>query len=534
MCTFCGISQNHENYSNISWSAHAELSQSIARTSDSAANLGTDDYRIQALLGGDFAPPIVDNPGTPVTLYYTFDAPAANSNGFTGPGEKLNGAMHDTIREILGKFEAVANIDFIEGARPNARYTDEFGNPLFNLPRYGVYDYDLSFQQFDNGGNQNMTASYWPSTYNSMPLTNGAYTGGYVEISTQVQEQGYAPGQFGYYVALHEIAHSFGLKHPGNYTSFDTGPFLPENEDNMNNTVLSYNGDGGYVSELGPYDILTLQYLFGPADGSTDGGNETVSSATNDNIVGTNGSDELFGGAGFDSIDGGDGNDTLFGGVGIVDPNDQSDSMLGGGGDDILYGNTGDDSMFGGRGLVDANDGNDTLYGGFGADFITGNSGNDSVYGGGSIADPNDLGDELYGGKGADQLYGNGGDDVIYGGGSLADPEDQADLVNGGVGNDRMFGNGGNDTIQAGYGFDSVNGGVGADRIELFEFEGTHGVNITGYESGNDVLVFIGFDASANDIFQAIQSGNGIITHDGGSLSISVDSSLSMSDILVM
>jgi len=63
---------------------------------------------------------------------------------------------------------------------------------------------------------------------------------------------------------LHEILHALGLKHPGKYTSTDIPPFLPSAEDNTLFTAMSYNHLGEDHLGLRPYDIATLQYLFGP------------------------------------------------------------------------------------------------------------------------------------------------------------------------------------------------------------------------------------------------------------------------------
>lgn len=58
-------------------------------------------------------------------------------------------------------------------------------------------------------------------------------------------------------LALHEIGHAIGLKHP-----FDEPLTLASNLDNTSQTVMSYQGPYT-VNQLGPLDIAAAQYLYG-------------------------------------------------------------------------------------------------------------------------------------------------------------------------------------------------------------------------------------------------------------------------------
>lgn len=57
-----------------------------------------------------------------------------------------------------------------------------------------------------------------------------------------------------------------GLKHPRQYSSSDTGPYLPANQATAANTIMAYNG--GNTGHFGAYDLLALTYLYG-APGAT-------------------------------------------------------------------------------------------------------------------------------------------------------------------------------------------------------------------------------------------------------------------------
>ena len=65
------------------------------------------------------------------------------------------------------------------------------------------------------------------------------------------------PGAYGFEVLLHEISHAMGLKHP-----FEA-PVLPISENNENNTIMSYTSNGENDTELKPFDIAALQFLYG-------------------------------------------------------------------------------------------------------------------------------------------------------------------------------------------------------------------------------------------------------------------------------
>ncbi len=203
---------------------------------------------------------------------------------------------------------------------------------------------------------------------------------------------------------LHEIGHALGLKHPGNYDvsgSGTPGPYLPTDEDNNKNTVMSYlqNPDTGTnATDLMVYDIAALQKWWG-VNGDTNTGQNVYRALDNAELrviydaggvdwIRYSGTDktriDLREGA-FSSLDGLDGLDVAAIAYGTVIENASS-----GVGRDRLVGNA---------------DGN-ILKGGGGRDTVQGGAGADTLKGGGG-------GDTLVAGKGADTLIGGRGADVF-------------------------------------------------------------------------------------------------------------------------
>ena len=65
------------------------------------------------------------------------------------------------------------------------------------------------------------------------------------------------PGSHGFSALIHETCHALGLKHP-----FES-PSLPRAEENLGNTVMTYNFKGSEPATPMAYDVLALQYLYG-------------------------------------------------------------------------------------------------------------------------------------------------------------------------------------------------------------------------------------------------------------------------------
>ncbi|MGX7895113.1 hypothetical protein [Tsuneonella sp. HG222] len=296
------------------------------------------------------------------------------------------------------------------------------------------------------------------------------------------------------FLALHEIGHALGLKHPeeGNVV-------LAQDLRHVGSTVLSNRFlDGQSGTSLGPLDRDAIIHLYGgaSADGTqvaswnwnpntfvlTQTGNELankiVGSGSRDVINGLGGDDILYGKDGDDAIDGGSGRDTVYAGTGndLVKGGSDDDTILGWTGNDTIEGDEGNDYLIGSEGIdrIAGGEGNDRLLGEAGDDFLEGGEGNDYLYG------RNEM--PLRGGTslplaGIDFLSGGGGDDRIY--------ATDFDTVSGGDGNDIVF-----LEMKNAVALPSADGGFGTDQLVLtflqtsyFEFTSTDLSKVSGFES---------------------------------------------------
>lgn len=202
-----------------------------------------------------------------------------------------------------------------------------------------------------------------------------------------VLDAGWSALPNGSQIALHEIGHALGLKHP-----FEGKTLLNPDEDNTGNTVMSYTGTTTDYS-LKTYDIIVLQSIYGAAKARL--GSNTYKFG-NDEII--------WDGGGVDTItaahlrekvvlDLAGGTHNIIGrkSASILDPDQvwlghftKIENAIGGSGNDSISGNELNNSIRGGKGndRLNGRDGSDTLRGEAGADTLVGGSGADRLFGG--------------------------------------------------------------------------------------------------------------------------------------------------------
>ena len=247
--------------------------------------------------------------GTPTFVTYAFSTSAASyDKGFVAIGETQKAG----IRAALGVWEASSGIKFLEvpaaaGGEIRFGFADLSDMPnAVGAPSTG-YGYFPRIVTSTFGGVQTKS-------------TTSLDQGGDVRLNAATfaaDATSLAPGGRGFSIALHEIGHAIGFKHP-----FEGTPAIETGHDSSAYTVLSYNRPNSTVA-LGSVDVAAVQLYYGAAPATYSWDPTALKLA----VSGTANADALIGTEFGDSLNGGDGNDLLIGKSG-------SDSINGGAGTD--------------------------------------------------------------------------------------------------------------------------------------------------------------------------------------------------------
>lgn len=242
--------------------------------------MATGDIRIDALVD-EFYTNLATNHahGKGAVITYSFMS-AAPSGSDVYDFRALNDAQKAAVRSMLTEVSSTAGITFQEvsgtGVLQYGMYTGRPGIPT---------------------GPDNKAES----------VTNSQ--GSIVWLNWKVPElANLANGQGRQYV-LHETGHSLGLKHPGAYSGYDHGPYLPAGSATAAHTIMAYNG--GNTEHFGDYDVLALQYLYGGVGSPVASNIPVVSTYTNGTFFNDTFDFDLSKFTGPARVDGGAGIDTL-------------------------------------------------------------------------------------------------------------------------------------------------------------------------------------------------------------------------------
>lgn len=265
---------------------------------------------------------------------------------------------------------------------------------------------DISFTEVGSGANITILEGDDSRAYSSSTTSGTTIISNIISMDTNVS--GWSNfndlGDYALMTALHEIGHSLGLGHTGNYNG--TASYANDAQwtnDTHQMTVMSYfndtnvgsdhwNSSGVWQYSATPMliDIVAIQSIYG-ADYTTRSGNTTYGFNSN---AGRDQYDfsiadvpiAIWDGGGTDTIDlsGYSQNNTLyltegdFSSVGYMTNNlviaygAVIENAVGGSGNDTIYGNDADNYILGGNG-------NDTIHGSLGNDSLDGEGGTDTL-----------------------------------------------------------------------------------------------------------------------------------------------------------
>jgi hypothetical protein len=242
--------------------------------------VATGDIRIDALVD-EFYTNLATNHahGTGAVITYSFMS-AAPTGSDVYDFRALNDAQKAAVRSMLTEVSSTAGVTFQEIAGTG-------------VLQYGLYTGRPGIPTGPDNKAESVTNSQ----------------GSIVWLNWKVPElANLASGQGRQYV-LHETGHSLGLKHPGAYSGYDHGPYLPVGSATAAHTIMAYNG--GNTEHFGDYDVLALQYLYGGVGSPVASNIPVVSTYTNGTFFNDTFDFDLSKFTGPARVDGGAGIDTL-------------------------------------------------------------------------------------------------------------------------------------------------------------------------------------------------------------------------------
>jgi hypothetical protein len=227
---------------------------------DSNAGVSTSDQQVMANVYA------MGSGSSKTTMTYSFLASAptgatSDSYGF----KQMSQTQKDAVKRAFDYLSTFIGVTFVESSTPG--------------------EADINFGTNDQSKKNSSGYAYVPNSTND----NQAYL--YLDNGFGNQNASMTEGSFGWQTLIHEIGHTLGLKHPGNYNASGgsvPGPFLPKALDTRVYSLMSYNNAPGTMkvnttttnnisykysastisdSTYMMYDIAALQFLYGKGTG---------------------------------------------------------------------------------------------------------------------------------------------------------------------------------------------------------------------------------------------------------------------------
>lgn len=194
--------------------------------------MATGDIRIDALLEpGRISLAYNHQPGTGAVISYNF-LRQGPSDYAVDDFRMLDAGQQAAVRSVLAEISSQIGVTFQE--------VEQGG-----LLQYGLYSGRAGVPKSPN--------------HNAESYTRDG--GSVVWFNWLVPDTADLGSGYGRQLLIHETGHTLGLKHPGEYSQYDKGPYLPIELATAANTIMAYNG--GDTEHFGAFDILSLQYLYG-------------------------------------------------------------------------------------------------------------------------------------------------------------------------------------------------------------------------------------------------------------------------------
>lgn len=195
----------------------------------------------------------------------------AIADGFYG--EYWN-SPEDTVSILESAFDAISQ--YID-VRFN--YIGYYGDPYIAWTWGSDITISMDAEGIFTPGSATWAVGYFP-TLSHQTLYYGQHGDVFLNLRSEANHlTSYAPGSAGFFLVLHEIGHTIGLKHP--HDDGGTGrPMLASGFDRDWFSVMSYQDDYNFnriswdPATLMPYDVYGLQYIYGK-NTTTHAGNST-------------------------------------------------------------------------------------------------------------------------------------------------------------------------------------------------------------------------------------------------------------------